>query len=322
MTNKVKIRRNIHVNKTAFGKWLAEYNWSTLYRTVTCEDKLDIFMKVINTGLDCFFPCKSIKLHANDKPWVTPEFKELIKDRQKAYHDGKTQKYNYLRNLANRKRKQLRSNYLDRKMDQLKSNPNPKKWWDCIKQLAGYPKKRAISSMVLDDEILTGDVLVNKINDFFTSITNEIIPLQPESIENQFEFNECYIHPQFIVDEESVFNKLSDICVSKSLGSDGIPNWVLKHYAYILALPVASSLLNASIEQQHVPTAWKKAEVIPIPKTSIPADITTDLRPISLTPTLSKICESFVSDWLISSIKNRIDKRQFGSLKNSSTTHN
>ena len=186
----------------------------------------------------------------------------------------KTQKYNYLRNLANRKRKQLRSNYLDRKMDQLKSNPNPKKWWDCIKQLAGYPKKKAISSMVLDDEILTGDVLANKINDFFTSITNEIIPLQPEHIENQFEFNECYIHPQFIIDEESVFNKLSDICVSKSLGSDGISNWVLKHYAYILALPVAS-LFNASIQQQHVPTAWKKAEVIPIPKTSIPADITT-----------------------------------------------
>ena len=76
---------------------------------------------------------------------------------------------------------------------------------------------------------------------------------------------------------------MSDICVSKSLGSDGIPNWVLKHYAYILALPVAS-LLNASIQQQHVPTAWKKAEVIPAPKTSIPADITTDLRPISFPP--------------------------------------
>ena len=55
VTNKVKIRRNIHVNKTAFGKWLAEYNWSTLYRNVTCEDKFDIFMKVINTGLDYFF---------------------------------------------------------------------------------------------------------------------------------------------------------------------------------------------------------------------------------------------------------------------------
>ena len=57
LTNKVKIRRNIHVNKAAFGKWLAEYNWSTLYRSVTCEGKMDIFMKVINIGLDCFLPC-------------------------------------------------------------------------------------------------------------------------------------------------------------------------------------------------------------------------------------------------------------------------
>ena len=112
--------------------------------------------------------------------------------------------------------------------------------------------------MVLDNETLTGDVLANKINDFFTSITNEIIPLRPEPIENQFEFNECYIHPQFIIDDESVFNKLSDICVSKSLGPDGIPNWVLKHYAYILALPVAS-LLNALIQQQHVPRAVARA---------------------------------------------------------------
>ena len=56
--------------------------------------------------------------------------------------------------------------------------------------------------MVLDNEIVTGDALANKINDFFTSITNEITPLQPEPSENQFEFNECYIESQFIIDEE------------------------------------------------------------------------------------------------------------------------
>ena len=59
-------------------------------------------------------------------------------------------------------------------MDQLKSNPNPQKWWDCIKQFAGYPKRKAISSMVLDNEIVVGNVLANKINDFFISITNEL----------------------------------------------------------------------------------------------------------------------------------------------------
>ena len=115
--------------------------------------------------------------------------------------------------------------------------------------------------MVLDDEILTGDVLANKINDFFTSITNEIIPLQPEPIENQFEFNECYIHPQFIIDKESVFNKLSDIFVSKSLGSHGIPNCVLKHYAYILALPVAS-LLNVQYSNNMFLQHGKKPKLL------------------------------------------------------------
>ena len=65
--------------------------------------------------------------------------------------------------------------------------------------------------MVVDNEIVTGDALANKINDFFTSITNEVTPLQPEPSENQFKFNECYIEPQFIIDEESVFDKLSNI---------------------------------------------------------------------------------------------------------------
>ena len=105
--------------------------------------------------------------------------------------------------------------------------------------------------MILGNEIVTGDILANKINDFFTSITNEVIPLQPEPSENQFKFNEYCIEPQFIIDEESVFDKLSNISILKSLGSDGIPNWVLKDYAYVLALPVASPF-NASIQQKHV----------------------------------------------------------------------
>ena len=56
-------------------------------------------------------------------------------------------------------------------------------------------------------------------------------------------------------------------------------------------------------------------------KTSVPSDIKTGLCPISLTPILSKICETFVSDCMIPSIKNKIDRRQFGSIKKSSLTH-
>ena len=118
--------------------------------------------------------------------------------------------------------------------------------------------------MVLDNESVTGDALANKINDFFTFSTNEVTPLQPEPSKNQFEFNECYIEPQFIIDEEREFDKLSNVSISKSLGSEGIPNWLLKDYA-VLAMPVVS-LFNVSIQQQHVPTVWKKRKIFQFPK--------------------------------------------------------
>jgi hypothetical protein len=80
--------------------------------------------------------------------------------------------------------------------------------------------------------------------------------------------------------------------------------------------PPVTSIFNASLQQASVPTVWKKADVIPVPKNKVPSDITKNLRPISLTATLSKTCERFVADWLMELISGKIDKRQFGSLKN------
>ena len=323
VTTKVKSRKYHPANKAAFGKWLADFNWTPLYREVSCEQKLAIFQNVLEIGLEIFFPSKTVKLHDKDKPWVTPEFKKIILNRQKAYHDGKSEQYRRLRNLSNRLSTKLRLSYLQKMVDQLKSNPNPKRWWECIKQLAGYPKKKVFSTLVLDDGIVEGKALANKINDAFISVTQEMTSLEHFSRETQIQIEKGQrpIPPECVLSEESVYQKLAGISTTKSSGPDQTPNWVLKDYAYILASPV-SSILNASIQQACVPTSWKEADVTPIPKISAPVDVYNDLRPISLTPTLSKICESFVADWLINSIKGKIDERQFGSLKNTSTTHN
>ncbi len=55
-------------------------------------------------GVDILMPLKSVKLHVNDAPWVTPEFKSLIKQRQKAYAEGAQIRYRQLRNVINRER--------------------------------------------------------------------------------------------------------------------------------------------------------------------------------------------------------------------------
>ena len=78
-------------------------------------------------------------------------------------------------------------------------------------------------------------------------------------------------------------------------------------------------IFNASIKQAQVPTQWKEANVVPVPKTSSVTDISSNLRPISLTATLSKVFESFPFQWIMDTIKSQLDPKQFGSLKGSST---
>ncbi len=68
-----------------------------------------------------------------------------------------------------------------------------------------------------------------------------------------------------------------------------------------------------------MPHQWKKAVVVPIPKTSPPK--IEKLRPVSLTSIFSKIAEGFICKWILEDIENFIDVRQFGNVSGVSTNH-
>ena len=85
------------------------------------------------------------------------------------------------------------------------------------------------------------------------------------------------------------------------------PPKLLKEFAYELSSPV-TDIINASLSQCKVPTQWKEANVIPIPKHTPPS--IDKLRPVSLTCTLAKVAESRVCKWISNHIQHRIDNRQ------------
>ena len=80
------------------------------------------------------------------------------------------------------------------------------------------------------------------------------------------------------------------------------------------------SIFNSSLRQGFFPSLWKSANVLPIPKSSPAPNIDSDFRPISLTPILSKILETFPYRWLLQSVSNQIDPLQFGSQRGSSAS--
>ena len=94
---------------------------------------------------------------------------------------------------------------------------------------------------------------------------------------------------------------------------------LMHEFAAELAVPL-TSIINASLQQSKSPSDWKIGYVTGIPK--IPSPVTlNDLRPVTVTALPSLLCESFVAEWTYMDIMPNIDRRQFGNIRSSSTTH-
>ena len=76
-----------------------------------------------------------------------------------------------------------------------------------------------------------------------------------------------------------------------------------------------STFIKLSISKGSLPQVWKCANVSSLPKVK-------DLRPISLTPTLSKVAEHYVVyEHDKAAVLTRLDLDQFGCIPGSSTPH-
>ena len=134
-------------------------------------------------------------------------------------------------------------------------------------------------------------VLANRINNFFTGLTDHFEPLTPRIVSHE-------VPQDFFVTENEVYRALSLLQVNKSVGPDYIPNRVLKEFAYELA-PIIKDIYNQSMKEGYIPELLKSSIVIPVPKINPPRTIENDLRPISLTCTIAKVMEGFTCTRLL-----------------------
>ena len=88
---------------------------------------------------------------------------------------------------------------------------------------------------------------------------------------------------------DEVLNLLKGVDVSKACGHDGIGNRIIKLCANGLHSSF-TKLINASFSLGQFPKQWKRANVIPVFKKD-ERYFKTNYRPVSLLPSLSKICE-------------------------------
>jgi hypothetical protein len=312
------VRSNDPNRKAELARNLAALDWSPMYDMASTETMTSYFYDVTTSMLNHYLPQRVVARHSTDKPWVTDEFRRLIRKRQYAWTNNNISEFRKLRNNINRLSRKLRKRFYDRKVADLRKC-DAANWWRQTKILTGQSSKPDLVGMANDQT--GGDVqeLASRINVSLSNVSADLTRLN-----SMDEFSGKYVAAtddhQYTILPYEVFRKLEAINIRKAPGPDQLPNWFLRDMAFALAEPLCW-IFNSSIKEGVVPTIWKQANIIPIPKSKPPKSIEQDLRPIALTPTISKILECLVGKWIVSAISDRIDKKQFGAIKGRSTTH-
>ena len=319
LTIKTKVLK--HSNRLAMRTYCQEVNTHTLVGNAHgCAEKVLIFQSIIQYGLDSVLPLRSKTIHSRDPPWVNPVLKDPISRRQRALAENNQPMFRFLRNRVNRERKNCRQRYYYSKVKECK----PSAWWKEVKKLSGMSSALRDSDELMrslqhiSEESLSASDLANLINDTFLCPMQDFTPLSAETLQQLQDHSTAL---PFAVTAHAVYLQLASINPRKAPGPDGIPAWLLKENADLLSDTV-TDIIKSSFAERRLPPSWKSADIVPIPKQKPIKDVNKHLRPISLTPVLSKVAEEFVvTDHLRPSVLKKIGDNQFGAIPESSTTH-
>ena len=123
------------------------------------------------------------------------------------------------------------------------------------------------------------------------------------------------------VSKAEVHRVVKEINVSKSSGLTNVSSFVIKE-AFLAIIPEVTRMFNLSLETATFPDDWKRALVVPIPKTG---DLTSvqNYRPISLLPLPGKLLEKLVHFQLSHHLETNtlLTGAQHGFRPNHSTVH-
>ncbi|XP_061133637.1 uncharacterized protein LOC133153670 [Syngnathus typhle] len=275
-------------------------DWDMFRRAATCDDRTDIeeytdsVASYITKCIDNVTHSKSIVTRANRKPWLTGAVFRLLRARDKAFRAGneaglRTARADLSRGIKKSKRAcscKITAHFKDRR--------DAQSLWQVIQTITDY--KPAPQSC-------EGDIrLLNDLNRFFGRFDpqNSTCPLKATPPSHEL---------PLCLSADSVRRALAAVNVRKAAGPDNIPGRALKDCAGELT-GVFTDIFNISLQQAIVPSCFKAATIVPVPKKPAPSCFN-DYRPVGLTPIIMKCFERLVMEHIRSVLPPTMDPFQF-----------
>ena len=291
------------------------------------ETSLELLSSKLQTSVDRFCPTKTLTINPDKKfsPWFSADVKNLIKVKNKLYRKYVRKPISYgreyrnvrnqLNNLIKYKKKLYYKNLL------LKYNNNARKYWSVLNDLLCRKKNASCKKLEINGVIIENKSdIANEFKNYFSAVTNDIVNELPDA---NISF-ESYMNPNFTSSfllNQILPDKIIDIIagMNETNSSPGIPMKVIKRCSSLISVPLCN-ILNKCIQFGYFPESFKTAKIVPVFKSKNNL-LSSNYRPISLLPVLSKIFEKHIYTELMKYVEdnNILCPQQAGFRRNSST---
>ena len=344
---KISINDYSSNNIKAFQTYLANVDFTSLFRSNQVGNALSVLDIHLNKYHDHFFPLKTIKKHPKFIYKPSQESLTAIKTKKRLHRKFKAKlkkvnesncdncnvcskcvsahlawdEYRKQRNLTNKITKANKRENLVNDLKTKSAKNDLTGIWKTIKLATNLPTKTNAQSNV-DDKVINAESL----NKHFCEVgpkLNATVPVYKNITFNDFlvpNHNSSALHSFNEVSNDVIKSYITSLSSNKAI-TDQIPLRVIKSILPII-IPSITHIVNLSLSTGQFPDSCKLAVVTPIFKGGDCSD-PNDYRPISILPIISKCIEFCVNGQLTDYFEENkiLTNHQFGFRKNHSTTY-
>ena len=305
------------------GQVLCTEKWLFMNPELSPTDLTELFEFYSGEIVNLFCPQKEVFSRPNDLPFITENMKCLKRSILREYEKrGKSLKYYDLKNSFEEKFELETSKYTEKIFEDVR-NGNRSCTYSALRRLGVRPGEQTGNTFHLPGHVednLSARQSAEKIADHFAMISQDYEPISfenfPPNIKEALTQSHLSVTP--VLEEYQVYKKLCKAKKPNSSVPGDLPKKIIQEFSCKLTIPV-SIIYNAILKTFQYPRQWVIEHQIPIPKSYPPAS-EDSLRNIAKTGFLSKVFESFLSDWLLPIVGPYLDPCQYG-LKGASITH-
>jgi hypothetical protein len=269
------------------------YNWNGIVSGIeagilTVDQAFTDLVTILQNALDQVVGFKLVTLRDTDPPYITPAIRVLLRKRNQLFHRGLSSRAVALTAKIGKSIAAARANLLRKA-----TASDTKQLWQLLRRTRNWSSKVSTNSTI--NVVPSFDLDVNNLNKYFADVATDANYSYTDVV-SALNNVHLFDSPAGATGFVPYTSDFIAICLNRltvtAPGPDGIPFWLYKTCAAQLS-PVIAKLINYSIQQSVVPISWKTACITPVPKCS-PVTSYSDLRPISVTPILSRLVEKII----------------------------